>query len=196
MQALLIFIAITYWIKKNNQNDHHPGRKGIEEKRKDVSFCELSKNTKLQYETTRSCQSLYCDDNNVEDICSKKNTNFQYHQDCLEKKPFGDKNEKYDGFKKLTSQIDSLPRIAEADAKAKIVSHSYFFPLRSFFNGFKTFIFRIKTIFRFYLQDDYLQLLMPMSFYVGLQDGFMARDFLHVSIFPLMSYNMHKSFQN
>ena len=169
-------------MKKNNLNDHHSATRGGEEKLKDASFCELIRNTKLQYETTRSCQSSYCDNNNVVRICSKKNTEFQYTQDCPKKKPFGDKNEKYGGFKKLTSQIDSLSFITEADSGPKSVSHSYSFPLQSSFNGFKTFLFRIKTIFQFYLQDDYLQLLMPMSFYVGLQDGFMARDFLNVSI--------------
>ena len=166
-------------MKKNYKNYH--GRRGIEETQMEASFCEPRRNGKLQYVTARSCQSFYCDDNNVVDICSMKNTKIQYQQDCLKKKPFGDKNKYYDGIKKLTSQIESLSCIAEPNSEG-IGTHSYSLPLRRCFNGFKTFIFRIKTIFRFYLQDDYLQLLMPMSFFVGLQEGFMARDFLHVSI--------------
>ena len=173
-----------YWTKKNYQNYHHDGERGsVGTKQMETSFCEPSRNRKLQYETTRSCQSFYCDDNNVADICTMKNTRIQYQQDCLKKNPFGDKNEKYDGFKSLTFQIDSLSFVTKAKKKQEIVTRSFSFPLRSCFNGFKLFIFRMKIIFQFYLQDDYLQLLMPMSFFVGLQDGFMAREFLHVSDF-------------
>ena len=143
------------------------------------SFCESSKN-EIQYETRRQYHS-YCDENNR---VRMKNTKIQYQLDCLKKKPFGDKDEDY-GFKKPTPQINSLSRVAAA------VKYSYSLPPSSkrSFNGFKTFTFRIKTIFIFYIQDDYLHLIMPMSFFIGLHDGFMARDFLNVSIFLTQNNN-------
>ena len=139
------------------------------------SFCESSKN-EIQYETRRQYYS-YCDENNR---VRMKNTKIQYQLDCLKKKPFGDKDEDY-GFKKPTPHTDSLSHVAAA------VKYSYSLPSSSkrSFNGFKIFTFRIKTIFIFYIKDDYLHLIMPMSFFIGLHDGFMTRDFLNVSIFLL-----------
>ena len=139
------------------------------------SFCEPSKN-EIQYETRRQYYS-YCDKNNRAPM---KNTKIQYQQDCLKKKPFGDKDEDY-GFEKPTHQIDSLSHVAAAR------EYSYSLPQSSkrSFNGFRIFKFRIKTFFVFYIQDDYLHLIMPMSLFIGLHDGFMARDFLNVSTFSL-----------
>ena len=144
-----------------------------QEEKMETSFCESNKNrTQESYETRRQYSS-YCDDEKEDDGIHIKYTKIQYQQDCLKNKPFGDKDK--EGFKnKLTMvQINSFFRVAE-----------HWYSLRGIsFNGFKTFTFRIKTIFKFYMEDDYLHLIMPMSFFIGLQDGFMARDFMNVSIF-------------
>ena len=123
-----------------------------------ISFCKSNKKM-LPCETRR--QYSYSDENRI----SMKYTKNKHHQDCPKKKPFGDKGE---GSAFAQKQKDSFSRV---------YSHS----LHSL-NGYKTLTFRIKTIFRFYIEDDYLHLMMPMSFFIGLQEAFMARDFVNVSI--------------
>ena len=130
-----------------------------EEEIMETSFCKSRKNM-LQYETCR--QYSYGDENR---ISMKYTTKNKYHQNCLKKKPLSDKGE---GYAVVPKQKDSFSRR---------FSHSLYT-----LNGFKTLTFRIKTIFRFYIQDDYLHLMMPISFFIGLQDAFMARDFVNVSI--------------
>ena len=123
------------------------------------SFYKSSKNM-LRSKTQRQFS------NGDEEICiSIKRTKNEYHQDCFEQKLIGDKGE---CFTFPTKQKDSF-------------FHARLPSLHSF-NGFQRLTFRIKAIFKFYIDDDYLHLMMPMSFFVGMQEAFMARDFVNVSI--------------
>ena len=133
-------------------------------------------NNKLHYQQHRQYLS-YCDENCYDNfIHTKKYKKNQYRKDCLEKKPFGDKNEEIYGFNKCLKTSR-----AQVDSFCFKEAYSYS-PWSTSFNGFKTLASRLKTIFKFYIQDDFLHLLMPMSFFIGLQDGFMAKHFINVSI--------------
>ena len=138
-------------------------------------------NNKLHYQQHRQYLS-YCDENCYDNfIHTKKYKKNQYRKDCLEKKPFGDKNEEIYGFNKCLKTSR-----AQVDSFCFKEAYSYS-PWSTSLNGFKTLASRLKTIFKFYIQDDFLHLLMPMSFFIGLQDGFMAKHFINVSILGVPS---------
>ena len=83
---------------------------------------------------------------------------------------------------------------AQVDSFCFKEAYSYS-PWNTSFNGFKTLASRLKTIFKFYIQDDFLHLLMPMSFFIGLQNGFMAKHFINVSILGVPSMKFSHSRQ-
>ena len=125
------------------------------------SFCQTNKN---MFDT----EALQCAYSNRDGSIPSTKSNYQ---DCLKQK--------------LSFKEDTRTEVCGFNEKQKNLFFCFTSRSRCFhgcLKGLKTFSFRLRTIFKFYIQDNYLHLIMPMSFLIGLQEAFMAKDFLNVSI--------------